>query len=144
MDRRSVESLTVVVKGTKPPADEAGKQEYLRQKLEEARKNCLWLAGAGGGAELLGALLKAGVGSTAPTALRLAVFGTAGVQVLLALVGGFSWNSGEIDNARITAVLTRRFNTRRWLRNFSAALLIITFVLIVVLALNYPVPPSND
>lgn len=136
--------MIAIVKGTKPPADEAGKQEYLRQKLEEIRKNCLWLAGAGGGAELLGALLKAGVGSTAPTELRIAVFVTAGIQVVLALLGGFSWNAGEIDNARVTAVLTRRFNTRRWFRNISAALLVITFILIIAIALKYPVPPSQD
>lgn len=136
--------MPVVVKGTKPPADEAGKQESLRGKLEELRKNCLWLAGAGGGAELLGALLKAGAGSAAPMGIRIAVFATAGVQVLLALFGGFSWYAGEIDNAQVTAVLWRRFNARRRLRNISAALLVVTFVLIVVVTLRYPAPLSED
>jgi hypothetical protein len=129
--------VTVVVKGTRPPSDEPAKQEYLRKKLSELRKNCLWLAAGGASAEVFGSLLK-DIGRTAPTWLRVAVFTVAGFQILVALVGGFSWNAREIDNALVTSTLILRFNARRRLRNISAALLLIIFVLIVILNLKYP------
>jgi hypothetical protein len=134
--------MVLIVRGKPPPADEPAKQEYLRKKLAEMRKNCQWLAVLGAG-EVFGALLKDALGSTSPPGLRLAVFLTSGAQILVAIVGGFSWHKIEVDKSQVLTALERRLEVRYWLRNISFLLLVVSFVLIAVLVLHGS-PPRCD
>jgi hypothetical protein len=134
--------MVLLAQGKPAPADEPATQEYLRKKLAELRKNCQWLAVLGAG-EVFGALLKDALGSASPPGLRLAVFLTSGSQILVAIVGGFSWNKIQVDKAQVTAALERRLEVRYWLRNISFLLLIVSLVLIAILVLRESPPPHT-
>lgn len=133
--------MIVVVPGSRPPPDEPAKQEYLRKKLAEVRKNCQFLAGLGV-AEAFGALIKDPIGAARPT-WRLAVFAISGAQILLAVIGAFSWSKIEVDNAQVLSALDRRLRLRHWLRNATALLFILSLSLIAALASIGPSPGSG-
>jgi hypothetical protein len=122
--------VAVELQGAAPRTD-AEREQYLAKKLEELRKDCQWLLGLGA-VGVLSVVLKEHTGSVFRFAVALVSTG----QILISMAGAMSWLTADTDKAAYEDALSHRLRTRYVLRNASVALLALSYILILALALG--------
>ena len=103
---------------------------YLREKLEETRKDCQWLIGLGA-ASVFGVILKQDVNTTASW-LHESTLIVIGLQMFIALIGAMSLWQGEVDKPQLLRRLELTLKARYWIRNIALVLLVAAFLLLVL------------